>query len=424
VTRETYLKNLFGRYYEYAVSEDWIAPVPELPHREFAMVPFEGGSMIRHVGYATEELLHQNLVHRPPRHLYYSAARYKTPSAQKMALKGPLGCDFIVDIDADHFDLPCIGKHNFSYCTCGWSTKGTHQGACPECRAPRTQKVVWVCDECLEVTKLEIVKLVDNFLVPDFGFTPNELEIAFSGHRGYHLHISDERVLSLSSDMRRQMADYFSGAGISFERLGAKAVGSAGIWGGEFKKTRGGWAGRIARHLLWLTEQSPTFIVGALQARGCQPRYAKKFAECTEHIRHLINDPQINNWKIPGLNMTGWTEIWNATVKMCAVDIDVPVTIDTRRLIRLIGSLHGKSGLVVRRVPYNELGRFDPLTEAVPFKGTTNKIKIVVTAPETPPTTIGGHSEPEHVAGDQINAPIHLALYYLCKEVADLAPTE
>jgi DNA primase small subunit len=51
--------------------------------------------------------------------------------------------------------------------------------------------------------------------------------------------------------------------------------------------------------------------------------------------------------------------------------IDEPVSTDTNRLIRLPGSLHGGSGLAVRRIDPDDLDAFDPLVDAVPapFEG-------------------------------------------------------
>jgi DNA primase small subunit len=63
--------------------------------------------------------------------------------------------------------------------------------------------------------------------------------------------------------------------------------------------------------------------------------------------------------------------------------IDEPVTTDTRRLIRLPGSLHGGSGLVVRRLDRDELDAFDPLVDAVPERFTRRSIRVAVTDPGT-----------------------------------------
>jgi DNA primase small subunit len=61
--------------------------------------------------------------------------------------------------------------------------------------------------------------------------------------------------------------------------------------------------------------------------------------------------------------------------------IDEPVTTDLRRLIRFPGSLHGGTGLVVRRLEPSAVASFDPLVDAVPEPFTDREIQVDVTDP-------------------------------------------
>ena len=70
--------------------------------------------------------------------------------------------------------------------------------------------------------------------------------------------------------------------------------------------------------------------------------------------------------------------------------IDEPVTTDTNRLIRLPGSLHGGSGLCVRRLDRDAIEAFDPLTEAVP--DTFRNQEISVEVEEESQVELGGDS--------------------------------
>jgi len=63
--------------------------------------------------------------------------------------------------------------------------------------------------------------------------------------------------------------------------------------------------------------------------------------------------------------------------------IDEPVTTDTRRLIRLPGTLHGGSGLVVTPVDRDDLDAFDPLRDAVPDRFVGREIRIECEAERT-----------------------------------------
>ena len=42
--------------------------------------------------------------------------------------------------------------------------------------------------------------------------------MAFSGGRGYHIHIFDPKVLTLESPERREIVDYITGLGIDFDK--------------------------------------------------------------------------------------------------------------------------------------------------------------------------------------------------------------
>ena len=81
------------------------------------------------------------------------------------------------------------------------------------------KKLNWICEECLNVAKKEIIKLIYDFLIPDFNIDIEKMKIAFSGHRGYHLKIEDNDLRTLSSDERREIIDYITGEGISYEIL-------------------------------------------------------------------------------------------------------------------------------------------------------------------------------------------------------------
>ena len=66
-----------------------------------------------------------------------------------------------------------------------------------------------------------------------------------------------------------------------------------------------------------------------------------------------------------------------------AGETDENVTVDVKRVIRHLGSLHGKCGLRVTEVPYERLDPdgsdpFNPLLETVAFSGVeTTRIKLL-----------------------------------------------
>jgi len=65
----------------------------------------------------------------------------------------------------------------------------------------------------LKAAKAEVKKLL-KILIVDFGVDEDDLEVVFSGHRGYHVHVYDERFRMLGSSERREIADYMTLRGI------------------------------------------------------------------------------------------------------------------------------------------------------------------------------------------------------------------
>jgi DNA primase small subunit len=63
---------------------------------------------------------------------------------------------------------------------------------------------------------------------------------------------------------------------------------------------------------------------------------------------------------------------------MLAGEVDEPVTADIKRLIRLPGSVHGKSGLRVTPLSRDALTDFDPLRDAVPKEYSSDPVRITM----------------------------------------------
>ncbi|MCZ7393579.1 MAG: DNA primase catalytic subunit PriS [Candidatus Methanoperedens sp.] len=177
-----YLRKRFGDYYRASK----LTLPPELARREWGFIFFDELPevvMRRHKAFNSESEALEYLGSMVPAHVYHSAAYYRFPGAATMKEKQWQGADLIFDLDADH--LPQKPK---SYA------------------------------EMLSNVKAETIKLLD-FLLEDFGFSEDNMSIAFSGGRGYHIHIRDPKVMMLESAERREIVDYVSGTGLSIDFL-------------------------------------------------------------------------------------------------------------------------------------------------------------------------------------------------------------
>jgi len=177
---KSYLRKRFGDYYQNSE-----LPMPyDFKRREWGFIFFDELPevvMRRHRAFSSEGEAAEYLRGMVPAHVYHSAAYYQFPGAGTMKEKKWEGADLIFDLDADH--LP---------------QKATSYA------------------EMLANVKSETGKLLD-FLLEDFGFGEETIRVAFSGGRGYHIHVHDPRVLTLESAQRREIVDYIGGMGINVD---------------------------------------------------------------------------------------------------------------------------------------------------------------------------------------------------------------
>ncbi|MHA1931101.1 MAG: DNA primase small subunit domain-containing protein [Promethearchaeota archaeon] len=420
-----YLNRLFRDYYR-GIRKD-LPLVNSFNEREFGFIPWDKQiRMIRHMSFSSRENLMTNLFNNGPRHVYSSGALYQQPENQDMDGKGFKGCDLIIDIDADHFYTPCKENHDLWYCKeCGKSGQGI-VSICPSCKKSKFKTLTWICEECLDIAKNEIIKLIYDFLIPDLGIDLNHIRIAFSGHRGYHLKVENEKIKTLSSDERRELADYISGENLSLEILGFQAKGGTFY---RFSEDTIGWAQKIMRKTEEILNKSDIEIKDLLSNNekfNFSDNYIKSFINSKQDFLNTIKKTKrFNLASIEGFGMTNWSKFFTGIVHEIGVEIDTPVTIDIHRLIRYPGSLHGKTGFKVQELLPNEIDDFNPLDESIErldpivFESkvhTTQRLEIL--EEQVPATKVKGEKFGPYSKGETIEVPHHIAIFLLCKEVA------
>ncbi len=365
------VKFLRSRFREYYLEASLEMP-PQMERREWGFILFDDMPkfvMHRHRSFSTRSELVDYIRTSVPAHVYHSAAIYELPAAPTMREKGWLGADLIFDLDADHLR-----------------------------NAPTSY------NEMLEFVKAETLKLLD-FLTGDFGFGAEEVQVVFSGGRGYHIHVRDPRVTHLGSGERREIVDYLTGRGLDLERFMYKQAteGDFGIEKGTaFRCPPGdapGWAGRVNKSVLSFVRQIHALdkeeAISQLSSRkGIGTRKAARFYEglmakdeMGEDIFDKINRGLIDLsfgspefWKmLIKENLEGVqvqlsqdkTEVDDPLVGLpidrAKGETDEPVTTDVKRLIRFPLSLHGGTGLRVTPLTISGLAAFDPLRDAVVF---------------------------------------------------------
>lgn len=328
------------------------SPPDRFTRREFGFLFFGQKFMLRHVGFPSQGELQEFLVRNGPAHAFYSTAYYQTPNARTMQEKGWMGAELIFDLDADH--------------------------------VPGAEKLPY--RQQLEKVKFHFLRLVDEFIMGNFGFSEKDLLLTFSGGRGYHCHVLHEKALQLASEERREIVDFVTGTGLEWQQfLVRKTV--EGDYGKPRKSWRlpakdaPGWGGILNRAFLaevadlksldsegLKNRLAETEGIGRLRLRGFE-------AEMRRMSAKNIGEGWIDQGQVFGLLLP---QLLRKTIIPLRAkgETDEPVTSDTKRLIRLPGSLHGKSGLRVVTLNLDEVRRFDPLRDAVAFGDAPVQIRV------------------------------------------------
>lgn len=385
----TFVKTTFQRFY----TSNKVDPPDRFGRREFAFVLFGGKGMLRHLGFEKREMMWDFLAERAPQHAYYSSAYYQHPDASKMVDKNWMGAELIFDLDSDHL--------------------------------PNAEKMGYV--ESIQEVKKEFIKLIDEFLLRDFGFKEKHMELYFSGGRGYHCHIKDPVVLDLDSNERREIVDYITGRDLQDSLIfheqatGRKSYGSHSFASGKSLKMptpdQGGWKGRISRGIIDLVHEitKSDDPLGKLEEYGVSRHDAERLvAELSEERVRRIQDGLLDQSKTIRkffLNRA----LRKTAVSLGAGETDEPVTCDVKRLIRLPGSLHGKTGFQVVKISVDELKDFNPLIDAVVLP--EDPVRIMIHKQ----VSIEMNNQSFHLDQGEQEVPTYLAVFLIGRKQAILA---
>jgi DNA primase small subunit len=396
-----FVQDKFLEYYQNNSSH--LQPPTFMEHREFGFLLFKGRVMLRHKSFRSLDELKASLETTAPSDVYYSSAYYERPTA-KMEEKGFLGADLIFDIDADHIPTPCGKVHDSWICSkCGFAGKGPSPEGCPVCGESKFDAKTWICDVCLESAKSETIKLLD-MLTEDFGFADKEIKTYFSGNRGYHVHVESENAKFLDSLARKEIVDYVIGLGFKIKLHRVIDKGRVLV-----DHDARGWKRRVAGGIETFLEKASAAQIEAtgLDRRGVDflNKNKGKLLESLEKNSYL---------DVKGVGPGNWKKIVEWIAGQQSAKIDTVVTTDTHRLIRLAGSLHGKTGLMKAEASLSGFDEFDPLKEAVAFKDG----HITVDVTEAPEFRIGDSTYGPFKNAAQVELPTAAALFLCCRGAA------
>ncbi len=349
-----FLLRMFRRYYR----ENQMPMPSRFGRREFGFMYFDRDFMQRHTAFQNQAELQKMMMTQVPKHSYYSTAYYRRPNAPTMEEKEWLGADLIFDLDADHLE----GAENMSY------------------------------GEMMDQIKKEMINLLDSFLYGDLGFDEKDVGIYFSGGRGYHAHVELNSVTGLGTHERREIVDFITGNGLDIDRVfpyDQLSLKTAKVNGKEVQnvktfrtvppETSGGWRLRMRNGLKEVVENICEMDVKEIKA--LYPSVGK-ISEATQRDVRKSKDTVFTANNMANMNKSTQEMLIRVMKEDVAPrlsgEVDEPVTADIKRLIRLPGSLHGKTGLKVMPVSRDALDGFDPLCDALPDCYSSDPVTVTV----------------------------------------------
>ena len=388
--------------------------IPQLrlmEQREFGFLLLKQRTMLRHKNFKRIQQLKHFLSKNVPSDVYHSCAYYENPSFE-MSQKGWLGADLVFDIDADHIPTECDKLHDEWVCgKCGFRGKGITPETCPVCGGAKFETKTWPCEVCLDSAKNETAKLLE-MLDKDFGLSPEETRVFFSGHRGYHVQVEAEEVRMLDTMARKEIVDYVMGLGFALlneqklEKTKGKRRRSRSR---DFTLHDFGWNKRLKTGMRKFVLNATKDDLRAIGIRSVALLRNRKAV-----LNRCLKEGRWDSVKGVTFKKT-WRKIAQHVKEIESAKIDTVVTTDLHRLIRMDGTLHGKTGLLKTEFPIETLARFNPFQDAVAFK--EGFVKVYVS--DAPEFKLGGR-----VLGpfknETVEVPTAAAVLLICKGRAEV----
>jgi len=364
------MAKIFAGYYAEAELD-----IPSIEHREFGIGNYKKIDA-RHLSFANVSDFRRYLTTNTPFFVSHSTSYYDFPAATPIQKKQWTGADVVFDLD-----IHATGKYA-AYAK-------------------------------LDMVKADLLRLVDDFLIGDFGVDEKDLIINFSGNRGYHVHIRDPRFLPLGGDERRELVDYIMGHGLDYSKFFSDSYTT------DSKKARligprpveGGYRGRFTRGVIRLLETEP------------------------KSISRLFSDPMKREFFISGIKEGNWSKtslkfddlvsrlkIVADGLAVQSVDTDAGVTQDLSKLIRVPNTIHGETGLIAKMLKgRGSIERFEPLRDAlIETKAIADETMMILFTEDVPALVLGGETLGPFKKDERKESRLPLSIFYVLKGSASV----
>ena len=168
--------SIFSRYYETAPID-----ITNIENREFG-IGINKKIDIRHLSFRSNQKFKSYLAQNTPFYVSHSVSQYLFPEASPIERKNWQGGDLVFDLD-----LHAEGKYE---------VYGKLDGI-----------------------KQDTIRLMEDFVISDFGIKREEIKFVFSGNRGYHIHVRNKDLFDLRGEQKREILDYVKGTGLDYTKF-------------------------------------------------------------------------------------------------------------------------------------------------------------------------------------------------------------
>ncbi len=367
-------ENILALFREYYATAD--LAVENIPRREIAFQTWDS-RMVRHQSHDSIESLRELAQKRAPKALYASLSYYLDPSH-----KSPK--------EVDRKSVNCQ--------ECGHSYKSDAPKApCPKCgveneKANTNTKDRRAMDLAFDIDYGDIPGAKDRtptenlgaaalsthnlakILVNDLGFDYSDLNITFSGRKGFHIRLSNSHPLFSDSNqtdesVRKALVNYVGG--YDFDKMDFLLIKAhaqaANTW--HLKGYESGWGKRFNESIEYflkvaekdmetftkvLTLYTPWYTdkkrYGTKKSLPSQKVIGGFRNACNEHRDGILKGQDIRQMKDSEANRLLAFALARTRLRYASF-VDRVVTADKARVLRVPGSLHGSSGMVCCTVP-------------------------------------------------------------------------
>ncbi len=399
----SFLTDRFRSFYQ----NNPVSDPPGVEFREFGFGVFGKKISGRHLNFVSHAEFNRFLTAQVPFFVSYSPAFYQYPANRPMVEKKWLHSDIVYEFDADDLALPCTQDHDFWECkSCHASGKGVVK-ACSTCGSQSIGVEQWVCRNCLESVKKQVFLLVD-VIENDFGFSDG-VELNFSGSKGFHIHLRGSNVQDFSARARIELLDFLTGTNLDLEALGF-FESHRGMSGPVFRNSAG-WSKKILVSLKSLLNSNDAAVLAA--AGGVSHKFASKALLDHESVWDSISRGVFPN--VGSKSVVFWRKVLDFLSERIALPVDRSTSMDQYKIIRVPSTLHGSTGLLAKKIPFNSFSSFNALGESVVFSDAPVKVHVN----RTPRFELKDESFGPF-ENETVELPEYAAVFLLCRKAAVL----